>query len=65
MSPHSKPKGLSELPMPDWRGEEGLRAGGGSGPELTKSWGTLQKQLGKKKDVQVIPVKRIGLLPPR
>ena len=37
MSPHSKPKGLSELPTPVWRGKEGLRAGGSPGPELPKS----------------------------
>ena len=50
MNPHSKPKGLSELPTPVWRGKEGLRAGGSPSPELPKSGGTLQKQLGKKKD---------------
>ena len=57
MSPHSKPKGLSELTQPDRRGKEGLRAGGSPGPELPKSRGTLQGQLGKEKDTQEIPVK--------
>lgn len=52
MSPHSKPKGLSELTQPDRRGKEGLRAGGSPGPELPKSRGTLQGQLGKEKDTQ-------------
>ena len=43
--------------MPDWSGKEGLRAGGSPGPELPKSRGTLQKQPGKEKDTQEIPVK--------
>ena len=46
MSPHSKPKGLSELTQPE------LRAGGSPGPELPKSRGTLQGQLGKETDTQ-------------
>ena len=49
MSPHSKPKGLSELTQPDRRGKEGLRAGGSPGPELPKSRGTLEGRLGKRK----------------
>ena len=57
MSPHSKPKGLSELTQPDRRGKEGLRAGGSPGPELPKSLGTLQGQLEKEKDTQEILVK--------
>ena len=57
MSPQSKPKGLSKLTQPDRRGKEGLRAGGSPGPELPKSRGTLQGQLGKEKDTQEIPVK--------
>ena len=36
---------------------EGLRAGGSPGPELPKSRGALQNQLGKEKDTQEIPVK--------
>ena len=36
---------------------KGLRAGGSPGPELPKSRGTLQKQLGKEKDTQEIRVK--------
>ena len=52
MSPHSKPKGLSELTQPDRRGKEGLRAGGSPGPELPKSRGTPQGQLGKEKNTQ-------------
>ena len=47
MSPHSKPKGFSQLTQPDRRGKEELRAGGIPGPELPKSRGTLQGQLGK------------------
>ena len=57
MNPHSKPKGFSELPQPDRRGKEELRAGGSLGPELPKSRGTLQKQPEKEKDTQEIPVK--------
>ena len=56
MSPHSKPKGHSELTQPDRRGKEGLRAGGSPGSELPKAQGTLQGQLGKEKNTQEIRV---------